>query len=192
MSSATRSNILSAARRLFNAQGFEQVTMRHIASGAGVGVGNVTYYFPHKQDIVAALMDDSFARTRVEAGAASPAQLTQMFSLMLDTLERDSFFFLDPAFMDDERHRRHHMQLRACLSDALTGLTERGVFVPAFTPDIRETLLSVLLMTHLSWLGRHVRSAGPGPDKRELLRMHWVVLAPYLSPEGRAMLERGE
>ena len=29
-------------------------------------------------------------------------------------------------------------------------------------------------------------------DKQELLRMHWVVLAPYLSPEGRAMLERGE
>lgn len=192
MSSDTRSNILKAARRLFNEQGFEQVTMRKIASEAGVGVGNVTYYFPRRQDIVAALMDDSFARTRMQTHAATPAQLTQMFSLMLDTLERDSFFFLDPAFMDHEFHESHHLQLRACLSDALTELTERGIFVPAFTPEIRETLLTMLLMTHSSWLSRHVRSASPGPDKQELLRMHWVVLAPYLSPEGRAMLERGE
>ena len=192
MSSATRSNILQAARRLFNEQGFEQVTMRKIASEAGVGVGNVTYYFPRRQDIVSALMDDSFARTRMQTHAVTPAQLTQMFSLMLDTLERDSFFFLDPAFMDHEFHESHHLQLRACLSDALTELTERGIFVPAFTPEIRETLLTMLLMTHISWLSRHVRSASPGPDKQELLRMHWVVLAPYLSPEGRAMLERGE
>ena len=166
--------------------------MRKIAAEAGVGVGNVTYYFPRRQDIVAALMDDSFARTRMQTHAATPAQLTQMFSLMLDTLERDSFFFLDPAFMDHEFHESHHLQLRACLSDALTELTERGIFVPAFTPEIRETLLTILLMTHISWLSRHVRSASPGPDKQELLRMHWVVLAPYLSPEGRAMLERGE
>lgn len=192
MSSATRSNILKAARRLFNEQGFEQVTMRKIASEAGVGVGNVTYYFPRRQDIVVALMDDSFARTRLQTHAVTPAQLTQMFSLMLDTLERDSFFFLDPAFMNHEFHESHYLQLRACLSDAMTELTERGIFVPAFTPEIRETLLTMLLMTHISWLSRHVRSAIPGPDKQELLRMHWVVLAPYLSPEGRAMLERGE
>ncbi|MBP3523557.1 MAG: TetR/AcrR family transcriptional regulator [Clostridia bacterium] len=192
MSSATRSNILKAARRLFNEQGFEQVTMRKIASEAGVGVGNVTYYFPRRQDIVTALMDDSFARTRLQTHAATPAQLTQMFSLMLDTLERDSFFFLDPVFMNHGFHESHHLQLRACLSDAMTELTERGIFVPAFTPEIRETLLTMLLMTHISWLSRHVRSAIPGPDKQELLRMHWVVLAPYLSPEGRAMLERGE
>ena len=74
----------------------------------------------------------------------------------------------------------------------MTALTERGVFLPAFTPDIRETLLTVLLMTHISWLRRHVRGVRPGPDKQELLRMHWVVLAPYLPPEGRAMLERGQ
>lgn len=192
MSTDTRSNILAAARRLFNTQGYDRVTMRRIASEAGIGVGNVTYYFPRKQDIVASLMDDSFEQTRTGVPVTGPAQLTQMFSRMLDTLERNSFFFLDPAFENDEHHTTHHRQLRGDLSAAMTALTERGVFLPAFTLDIRETLLSVLLMTHVSWLRMHVRSTRPGPDKQELLRMHWVVLSPYLSPEGRSMLERGE
>lgn len=192
MGNDTRSNILTTARRLFNAQGYDRVTMRQIAAEAGIGVGNVTYYFPRKQDIVCALMDDSFEQTRTDAPVCGPAQLTQMFSRMLDTLERNSFFFLDPAFDNDERHTTHYPQLRDDLSAAMTALTERGVFLPAFTPDIRETLLTVLLMTHISWLRRHVRGVHPGPDKQELLRMHWVVLAPYLSAEGRAMLEQGQ
>lgn len=190
MGNDTRSNILTTARRLFNAEGYDRVTMRRIAAEAGIGVGNVTYYFPRKQDIVDALMDDSFARTRVEDVVTRPAQLTDMFSRMLDTLEHNSFFFLDPAFENDEHHTTHYPQLRDDLSAAMTSLTERGVFLPAFTPDIRETLLSVLLMTHLSWLRRRVRGSRPAPDRQELLRMHWVVLGPYLSPEGRAMLEQ--
>ena len=192
MSSATRSNILNVARRLFNEQGFERVTMRRIATEAGIGVGNVTYYFPRKQDIVDALMDDSFARTRVEEAVTRPDQLTGMFSRMLDTLEHNSFFFLDPAFAGDRRHTDHYQQLRAQLLDALTSLTERGVFLPSFTPEIRQTLLTVLLMTHITWLRRRVRGGEPAPDRQELLRMHWVVMSQYLSPEGRSMLERGE
>ena len=137
MSTDTRSNILAAARRLFNTQGYDRVTMRRIASEAGIGVGNVTYYFPRKQDIVASLMDDSFEQTRTGVPVTGPAQLTQMFSRMLDTLERNSFFFLDPAFENDEHHTTHHRQLRGDLSAAMTALTERGLCLSGLSPDGR-------------------------------------------------------
>lgn len=181
---STREQILLTARRLFNERGYGQVTMRALASELSIGVGNVTYYFARKQDIVAALMDNSFEQTRMEGEIATLGQLMEMFSRMLDALTRDTFFFLDPEFSGDPRHARHHGYLRARLEAALDSLTAGGVFLPCFTPAIRQTVLSMLLMTHITWLRQTMRSASPMMDKRAFLRAHMTLLSPYLSEKG--------
>ena len=97
MASSTREKILAVSLRLFNEQGYRNVTMRAIADALSISVGNLTYHFAKKQDIVAALMDDVFAQMTATADmpAASLAQIDSLFSMMLDTLERCAFFFLD-------------------------------------------------------------------------------------------------
>lgn len=187
---STREQILLCARRLFNERGFSHVTMRMLADELGIGVGNVTYYFARKQDIVTALMEDAFDRTRVEGKVTGLDQATEMFSRMLDTLARHTFFFLDPEFAQDERHVSHNRYLRGRLRDAFDDLSQAGFFLPSFTPGVRETLLNLLLMTHLTWLRLSVRgSAHAVMSKAELLRAHWLVFTPYLTPKGLRELE---
>ncbi len=187
MPSDTRDQILFTARRLFNEQGYGQVTMRALAAELHIGVGNVTYYFARKQDIVAALMDASFDLTRMEGEITSLGQLMEMFSRMLDTITRDTFFFLDPEFAGDPR--QHHSYLRARLEEALSSLTERGVFEKErFTPETQKTVLTMLLMTHMTWLRQTMRSPSPMMDKRAFLSAHMTLLSPYLTPAGLAQL----
>lgn len=183
MSSSTREQILTAARRLFNELGYEYVSMRRLADELGIGVGNVTYYFKRKRDIVAAMMDDSFMKMQVPQAYASPEALTHLFSQMLDTLTRNAFFFLDPEFAEDERHALHHSHLRSCLLSSLEQMTQAGLFIPTFTPEVRETLLTLLLMTHITWLRQTMRSPS-SMSKAALLRAHWLVFSPYLSDAG--------
>lgn len=185
LSVSTRKQILVTARRLFNELGYDRVTMRRLADELGIGVGNVTYYFARKQDIVSAIMDDSFAQMRPSQACASPAALTQLLSQMLDTLTRNAFFFLDPEFAGDERHTLHYGQLRTCLLDSLEQMTQEGLFIPSFTAETRETLLTLLLMTHITWLRQTMRTPSPAMSKAALLRAHWVVLTPYLSNAGK-------
>ena len=188
--SSTREQLLLCARRLFNEQGYSNVTMRMLADELGIGVGNVTYYFARKQDIVTALMEDAFDRTRVEGEITCLEQLTDMFSRMLDTLTHHTFFFLDPEFTQDERHVIHNGYLRNRLRSALGDLANAGFFLPAFTPDVRNALLDLLLMTHLTWLRQYMRtSQHRAMSKAALLRAHWLVFAPYLSDKGVAALE---
>ena len=71
MASSTREKILAVSLRLFNEQGYRNVTMRAIADALSISVGNLTYHFAKKQDIVAALMDDVFAQ--MTASAFSPS-----------------------------------------------------------------------------------------------------------------------
>lgn len=44
--------IARASRELFNAQGYQKVTMRQIADRCGISVGNLTYHYPHKEDLL--------------------------------------------------------------------------------------------------------------------------------------------
>jgi len=53
----TRQQILDTALRLFRERGFDEATMRDIASEAGVSLGNAYYYFPSKEAIVLAYYD---------------------------------------------------------------------------------------------------------------------------------------
>lgn len=44
--------IAEASRELFNSQGYQKVTMRQIAERCGISVGNLTYHYPHKEDLL--------------------------------------------------------------------------------------------------------------------------------------------
>jgi AcrR family transcriptional regulator len=58
-SDETRARILEAAMDLFRSQGFEETTMREIATGAGVATGAAYYYFDSKDAIVLTFYDQA-------------------------------------------------------------------------------------------------------------------------------------
>lgn len=188
MASSTREKILAASLRLFNEQGYRNVTMRAIADALSISVGNLTYHFAKKQDIAAALMDDVFAQITATADlpVQSLAQIDHMFDMMLDTLCQYSFFFLD----DDLRAMQtdsHHLHLRSRLIDGLNTLARQGFFVETFTPEVCRTLVQMLLMSHLSWMDLTLHdSSGLMMGRDEFMRAHWLVLGPYLTEKGRA------
>ena len=69
--------------------------MRQLADELHMAVGNLTYYFPRKRQIVEALMQDSFEQARADGPVETLEQINDMFSRMLDTLAHNSFYFLD-------------------------------------------------------------------------------------------------
>jgi AcrR family transcriptional regulator len=74
----TRALILSTALELFRERGYEETTMRAIAEGAGVAVGNAYYYFRSKEMLIQAF----YERTHEEHTAASREILAQERDLL--------------------------------------------------------------------------------------------------------------
>lgn len=54
--------ILSAAKTLFLGQGVDGTSLREIAEGADTNIGMVYYYFPTKDDVFFALVEDTYSR----------------------------------------------------------------------------------------------------------------------------------
>ena len=57
----TRAKLLAGARHLFASQGFEQTTIRDIAAEADIALGGFYNYFPTKDDVLAALLEEALA-----------------------------------------------------------------------------------------------------------------------------------
>ena len=52
MNENIKQQIAEASRELFNENGYQKVTMRQIAGRCGISVGNLTYHYPHKEDLL--------------------------------------------------------------------------------------------------------------------------------------------
>jgi AcrR family transcriptional regulator len=82
----TERKILDAALNLFRTKGFEETTMRDIASAAGVATGATYYYYPSKDAIVLAFYQRSCIemQSRIEeAVAQAPGNLEDCLKALI-------------------------------------------------------------------------------------------------------------
>jgi len=59
---ATRNRILDTARRVLEEEGLERFILREIAKRSEMGLGNLQYYFPTRDDLLAAVIRAEFER----------------------------------------------------------------------------------------------------------------------------------
>lgn len=62
----TREEILHAALRLLVEEGYKAMTMRRIAAECGMKLGNLTYHFSSREDLVNALLDAVITSYQIE------------------------------------------------------------------------------------------------------------------------------
>jgi AcrR family transcriptional regulator len=89
-----RGQILEAASRVFAARVYHLVTMEEIARVARMGKGTLYRYFPSKEDLYLAIVDDAFGllidRLEVERAAPMPPAtvLCRMIEAIVETFAR--------------------------------------------------------------------------------------------------------
>ncbi len=84
---AAREQILDHALRLFRERGFDNTTMRDVASAGNIALGLTYYYFPSKEALVAAYYDQVQAQHAAMLADQLPraASLKQRLSIALQT-----------------------------------------------------------------------------------------------------------
>ncbi len=184
----TRRAILESARRLFNEQGVGSVSMRSIAADAGISVGNLTYYFPRKKDLVNVLMAEDVHETLVPGSRTGLERLNGIFAGMLRSLLRNPFYFLDDearTLISPQDHT-NVSQVHGQIEPVLDDLIDEGLLKPEFRNQTRKQVMSVLLLSHITWLKTMVRP-GPFPSLTadEMIAAHWTVLSPWLTEAGK-------
>ena len=190
----TRGRILTAAARLFEQQGYRSVSMRAIAAELGISVGNLTYHFPHKQDIATALAEQELDTIILPEEATLPA-LDGYLRRMLISLVDHARMFDDPLLFENLPGRQQEnadriTRLQQNLEQLLSQLRQQGRFRAQLQGQTLRDVIDLIMFSHVGWQQRvSVSRQAADAAVDDMMRMQWLLLRPYLTEKGCAELE---
>jgi len=157
-----RQAIVSAAISLIAERGLEGFRVRMVATSAGMNHATLLHYFPNKQALVEAVVDQLLEQLRGEGrqhGEPSPWEaLSHEFEDLKRRLDRDPSFFvalneIQLRAYRDPRIARSLQHLYESWRHYLTSVIERGIAVGQFRPDRAVAEIVDVIMVQFRGLG---------------------------------------
>lgn len=196
--SATKEKILETALLLFNRDGIDAVTIRHIAQEMGISHGNLQYHYASTDVIIHELYNRMAARFDVLMTAA-PEQLMDELLQFRETVAETyrlihgyRFIFLHfveigrrvPAII---KHYHQNMKKREPqMLHLFQLLKEKGVMRKDIPEDILKLLVQQIFLVSDFWLSSNeITMQLRGKKALEYHeRFFFSMLYPYLTPKG--------
>ena len=120
---STFAAILAAARKVFERDGHAGLSLRKVASEAGIAVGNVNYYFPAREALVEAMLREALGEFVAHHLAQIENQSGDPMKSLLDVIE----FYVADA-------RRSHPLFMQMWGYAASGPKERDLIRELYRP----------------------------------------------------------
>lgn len=184
-----KTEILEISRELFNKQGFTSVPMRTIADKCNISVGNLTYHYPHKLDILCALMEDIHPKLE-SCDIHSLTSLITYLKQMLEGIKKNAFFFTtsDMQRINEECFQINAETVRTLhqnLLSALNNLLEDGILQVQDT-NVFEDIVSFWMLSHITWANEdYQESIYKQTSLYQFLLQHLTLLFPYMTQSGK-------
>lgn len=195
MKANIKKNILDTSRSLFNLHGYASVSMRDISQSCGISVGNLTYHYPHKLDILCALMQEIQPQS-FENEISSLSSLLEYLKEMILGLKKNAFFFSVPDMqrINDECftiNKESVNNLKNHLLSSLQQLKENDILTSSLTSTIMEDIVSFWMLAQLSWANEDFQeSTYKSNDLDDFLYQHFSLLLPYLTKKGKKQYDK--
>ena len=178
----TREKILHCAEDLFRQKGYNGVSLRDIAEAAGIRVGNLTYYYPRKEQLVEAIFSRRHGNVLTPERLGSAAEFEAYFRHLLSVQRRSAFYFDSYVQLSQtsEYFRRFQTgriaRLRGLFEEGLRLMAEAGEIPPESRPgafaDTAENILTVLMLR----LPGEERQFAPEAQDEAVLRRAMALL----------------
>lgn len=184
-----KEKILLVSRELFNTYGYHEVTMRMIADKCNIGVGNLTYHYKKKIDILYALLKEG-EPTLSTSNTKTIEELYHFISEMVDGVRKNHFFFsssqmqtLDESFF--EANKQNVQKLHTAFISNLIELQKANKLSEDFNEEEMEAYVSLCMLSHISWANEEGKnSTYTNLDFKQFILTHLVLLKPYYTKIG--------
>lgn len=197
--SSTKERIIETAVSLFNQRGFVNVTMRDLAQELGISLGNLTYHFKRKDDLIAAvhqqLIDERNAMLENVQLTPTIANINAQLLPLLELYERYRFFYLDimevmrsyPAIA--ERHREHIANQVRYIRAIIDYSVSTGNMRPEARAGQYDSLAETVCLMLTFYLSQHTIRGREGTFYDDARKAMWNLVIPLLTEKGRGAFE---
>ena len=182
-------HILLAASKLFRSNGFHATGMREIAAGAGMTVGNLYYYFRHKEEILAFCQEETLNRLQslVERVRSKPGRAADRLGSLIVGHVR----CLNEGIPGSLAHLELPESISATLKakrdtyeEDLRRLIREGMQESDFAP-CDEKVAALAILGAVNWTVRWYRADGASPAEEIGVAFATQLVSGLLAPGAR-------
>jgi AcrR family transcriptional regulator len=197
---STQQKILDKALEMFNERGIEYVGLREVAAALGIRVGNLTYYFPTKDDLVFELAQQ-LSKSNAEVVVADANMSLKGFLEMLQALYRNQVRFrcLLLSFVHVMQQNKHlaaaykktQVQRSSAIRLNLETLVNGGYLQVAGEEEL-GFLVSTLALVGRFWISEAAvsfRDLNTEEQIKYYLNLITHLLLPYTTGKGKKEAE---
>ncbi|SDH49209.1 TetR/AcrR family transcriptional regulator [Desulfosporosinus hippei] len=187
----TKREILSMARRLFTEHGYNGVSMRDIAGELNISVGNLTYHFKKKEELIEAIVQDMQKSYQPRTAPQTLYELDNLISHIQELQELYAFYFSHRTQLAEISDKIKKIQLRMLKENDILwkntfdNLRLAGLINNEEYPHQHEHLMKAVQMVTIYWSEHSKLETGSGDGTVELKQCVWAIIIPILSPDSR-------
>ncbi len=199
--SKLKDRILESAWELFREKGYEKVSLRAIAEHAGTTVGNLTYHYPQKEDLLLAMQISTQGEILARVGnipETPEAILEELHSLAADAEERmleRSFYFKslfqlaeDLPSLRDNIGKSHELCYKIYLQRF--EILQKAGFMREDIPDTTfYNLTSAIVLCFSCWLMARQKFSGKIVEV-SIAAVNRDLIFLCLTPKGRDLWQK--
>lgn len=188
--------ILKKAHKLFTKNGYDKVSLRNIAEAAGTTIGNLTYHFPQKENLIEGIqkqLQEDFSNDMLDAEEKNENAL-EGFLRVINRFQQEHknsiycYKNMVELCRDSENFAKRRIQFRERIFQFFVSSFARMVDDGTMRNDISgerySTLAHVLVMVGALWIQNSSYSYNPILEKLTMESVTRDMIYPYFTPKG--------
>lgn len=186
----TKNVILQRAIELFNKNGYANVSMRDIAVATDKSVGNITYHYKKKSDLIRAIVDLQY-KDLMSLKLNSDVDikgLNEELKIMLDFQKKYYFYFSNMIELRNSYNEIMDFQLKVKkeftlhFTEIIINFEKNGIFRVSPNKNLNKHLAKGIVLLMMSWVQQIKLEDSEAHD--ELVNIVWSILYSKLSEKG--------
>lgn len=183
----TRNEILKASKRLFNNDGYSNISMRDISGVCNISVGNLTYHFNHKIDIITEIINDSLDEMSYDQDVNNIEEFFDYLNELVKVFNNNRFYFNEFVLFKNEPaiSKNYDKTLKIISSNIknhLNTLNTNKYLVKGIDEVTIDGLVTTILLVLTSWVnGSNINSVCKVKTKKDFNKYLLTLLNPYLA-----------
>ena len=190
----TKKRILETTIRLFNRDGFANVSLPLIADIVTISLGNLTYHFKKKEDLIEniyTLFQEELAIiTKDYKQLSDLGEMDEQLRDFYEFQQRFKFFYLDlleierayPAIA--EKHQKHIEGQINGLAKSFIHNASLGHLVTYESPTIYQHLGQQFWLNTVFW-SMQIAVRGKTSNVEEMTQAAWLLVLPHTTEQGK-------
>ena len=192
MAGQTKEDILITARELFNEYGYKNISMRDIAKKLNISVGNLTYYFKKKEDLIEEVVMYKHRKYKGILLLKSLDDLNNLFLDMLNTQNENIYYFKHFDELAEISSKIYEIQLATLnkiekiLKECFEELQRKNLAQKVKPKSQIDNLIKCIL-TVIIYKPIKTKDLNKQDNIDSIISCLWSMIFMYLTDEGKDM-----